>query len=280
MSLAYLVDEGSDHVALGPLERPERTSKVEANLVLLSLHADPEQDPTRLLLEVIPHLVRQEVSIPTRVETDVRAADLVVLADKSSVADGRHEPKILLDRDVEGLVPSRVERLVDRPGLGESVAVLITEGDERVELAGRVAVRCDEAFCEDDLDGEQEALGGFLSRDRRCRVFDDLRNLVDAHLLVHPVELVPGGLDIVEFDTRRGDEVERLDLLLPLQRQLGLDDPRVLLRHRRIDRFAREHLGQEHLLDRVAVLVEHLAQRLRNGRGESQIGSTSDREMR
>ena len=79
--------------------------------------------------------------------------------------------------------------------------------------------------------------------------------------------------------THCGHKVEGLDLLLALQRELGLDNPGVLLGNVRIDDDAGEHLGQEELLDRVAVLLHHLAERLQD-RGQDQSAVLSSREKR
>lgn len=101
----YLGNKRPNHVVLGPLERPERAPKVETDLVFLALHTDPKEKPARLLLEIVPDIMSQEVAVLLWIQSDICPADLVVLADKVTVPDGRHDPNTLGHRDVKCLVP-------------------------------------------------------------------------------------------------------------------------------------------------------------------------------
>lgn len=78
--------------------------------------------------------------------------------------------------------------------------MLIADGDERVKLSRWVTVVADEALGKDNLDCEKEPLG-FVLGWYGGRLFpNDLRHLIDTHLLVHPLKLNPTSLDVVELD--------------------------------------------------------------------------------
>src|SRR3984893_11049523 len=87
----HLVDEDTQHVPFRSLERPERPSKVELDIVFLALHADAYQD-SALGVQVEPKVVRKEVAIAPRVQTEVSATNRVVLSNQGAVSDADHQP--------------------------------------------------------------------------------------------------------------------------------------------------------------------------------------------
>lgn len=62
----YLVNEDAQHVSFRPLERAESASKIELDVILLALHADPHQY-TSLRVQIHPQIMRQEVAEPLRI---------------------------------------------------------------------------------------------------------------------------------------------------------------------------------------------------------------------
>lgn len=87
----HLVNKHPNHVVLGTLERAERTTKEELQVVLLALHAHAEQDAA-MCIEVEPQIVRHEVSEPLRIQTEVSATDGIVLAYERAITDADHDP--------------------------------------------------------------------------------------------------------------------------------------------------------------------------------------------
>jgi len=205
--LAHLIDDDADHVALRTLQRAERAAEVEENVVLLALHADTQQE-TAARVQIKPELVRQEVAKVSRIQPQIGASAEIVLADKLAVPHRGSEPHLLLDGNVEQLVPSRVRCLVDGARLGYLGATLVAEGDEGVDARiGGGRLDGHEVLTQHDPDGEDvavvERLVGHVGR----RVLDDVCLFVGVDLRVQLVEQQARGLDVVELHAglqRRG----------------------------------------------------------------------------
>ena len=71
------------------LERPERLSKVELDIVFLAFHADAYQD-SALGVQVEPKV--KKVAITPRVQTEVSSPNRVVLSNQGAVSDADHQP--------------------------------------------------------------------------------------------------------------------------------------------------------------------------------------------
>src|ERR1700731_4460577 len=82
----HLVDEDPQHVPFCSLERPERPSKVELDIVFFAFHADAYQD-SPLGVPVEPKVVRKKVAVTPRVQTEVFSPNRVVLFDQGAVSD-------------------------------------------------------------------------------------------------------------------------------------------------------------------------------------------------
>jgi hypothetical protein len=106
---ADLVNENTHHIALASLEGPKRPSEVELDVILLTLHTDSQEYSTLVALisrlQVQPNVVCQEVAVLGWVQADETTADYVMLAHQRTVPYAAHEPKWLLDADVEGFFP-------------------------------------------------------------------------------------------------------------------------------------------------------------------------------
>jgi hypothetical protein len=102
--MSYLVNEYPHHITLTTLQRPESTSKVELNVVLLAFHTHPQED-TPACIEIEPQVMHKEVPEPLRIKADIFSPDRVVLTHQRTVANADHQPESFLYGYVEGLVP-------------------------------------------------------------------------------------------------------------------------------------------------------------------------------
>lgn len=209
-----LVDNHASHIVLRSLEESERSPKVEPNVVLLPLHADPHHQPAIdrpliLALQPQPEVPRQEVAKLGRVEVDVRPRDDIVFLDEIAVVHRRTKPEIPSDGDIERLVPPRLVRLVQGPGLGDAVPDVVAEDEERVELLPCGAVGGEDVLGEDDLDGEEIPCDLLLLGGGRRLLLDDGGYFFGVEFRVHAVEELACCLDVVQLDEtlQSGEEV-------------------------------------------------------------------------
>lgn len=94
-SPTHLINKYPNHIALRALQRAERPTEMELNIVLLALHADPHQDPS-LGVELEPFIVREEIPESARIQAEVATTEDVVLPDERAIAHARHHPQGLL----------------------------------------------------------------------------------------------------------------------------------------------------------------------------------------
>jgi hypothetical protein len=99
------------------------------------------------------HILGDEVDVLTRVQTEVRSTQQIVLAREIPMPYRRHEPRRASDGDIKRLVPSRIGVVVDRARLGIPITMFVREDDEAVGQLRR-AVRHGQTLGEDDLDAE------------------------------------------------------------------------------------------------------------------------------
>lgn len=153
------------------------------------------------VLELEPKVLGEEVAKLLRVEVDIGAADIVMVVDQVAIVDGSAKPKVALDRNVDRLVPARVVRFVEGPRFGDTEAVGVGEDEEGVEpLGARMTLERHEVLAEHDLDGEEVAGRAGLGCSGRGVDLDDAGDLVGVECVVHRVEKLARGLDVVELD--------------------------------------------------------------------------------
>ena len=102
--MSHLVNEYPDHVSLTTLQRPESTTKVELNVVLLPFHTHSQEDAP-ICIEIKPQVMYKEVPEPLRIKTDIFSPDGVVLTHQCTIANADHQPEGRLYRYIESLVP-------------------------------------------------------------------------------------------------------------------------------------------------------------------------------
>ena len=207
--MTNLVGDHPCHVSLRSLQSSECLAEVELDIVPLAFHADSQQQ-TALRVEVKPVFARHEVAEVGRIQLDRGATDAVMVAQRIPVPYSGNHVQRSLRRDIERLLPPRVQVAVDDASLAETFLILIPQYHVRVAEAVDVAGL--EVLPFDDLDGEDKGVGlSLTSVDRGTSVFDDLGQCIDVDALLQVIKLMSRPFNVVELDERlRETEVSTL----------------------------------------------------------------------
>lgn len=195
--MTYLISDLPGHISLGPLKRPERLAEVELDVVSFAFHADTQQQAT-LSIEVQPILAWHIVPEMRGVQLERCSSNAVMIAESVPIPDSRDDVEWPIGRDIDRLVPSRIEVTVDNSSLRKTLLILIAKDDIRVAQAVHVAGF--EILRLDDLNGEDEVVVANALGWRRRVLLNYLSACVNSDLTFQLVELLHSIFDVVEFD--------------------------------------------------------------------------------
>jgi hypothetical protein len=115
------------------------------------------------------------------------------------IPDGGNDVQWILSRDIDCLIPSRVQISIDYSGLCQAFLILISEHYIGITVPANITSL--EIFCLHNLDGEYIGIYFLLPlSERRCVALDHSCTGVDVDFLLDLIKLNGSKVDIVELD--------------------------------------------------------------------------------
>ena len=171
-------------------------TKVELNVIALALHADPDQQ-SALRIQVEPELPRQIVAEVYRIQLKGCPSNEIMVPHPIPVTDRGDDVERAGHRNVERLVPVRVESRRLHLRLQEPLLVLVAEDNIRITVSvgvARLQVLAFNDFNREDVLVRPLGLMLWLYPPEKLGTFRDV------HFVLELIESLHSKFNVVQFD--------------------------------------------------------------------------------